>query len=90
MTYLLMSIINLLFRWLQFAIFIQVLLSWFSPGQRNRLSDFFSTFTEPFLKPARRLQEKIIPDMRLDFSPVIAILLLEFLQSLINRLVGLL
>lgn len=63
-------------------IFIRVLMSWFNA--RNRFKDLVSDLTEPILFPIR----KVLPKKTLlDFSPIVAILLLQALQYLIHYLV---
>ena len=54
-------------------IILRALLSWFSPNPYNRLYIFLIRITEPVLAPLRR----IIPLQGIDFSPVIAILLID-------------
>jgi len=64
-------------------IFIRVLLSWFNT--KNRLSDFILDLTEPVLWPIKKILPK---GGMLDFSPIVAILLLQGLQYLIHYLAG--
>ena len=53
-----------------FAIFIQVVASWFAPGTNNPVLSVIDSLTRPIMRPARRL----IPPMGgLDLSPMIAI-----------------
>ena len=76
-------------EFLQFAInifivliMIRVVLSWFSPNTQNIFVKFIIDATEPFLAPFRRFASVNI----LDFSPFLAILILELIKSLINKL----
>jgi YggT family protein len=66
-----------------FAIFIYIILSWFSPGTYNPLTAMLRYVVEPVLSPFRR----IIPLIGgIDISPIFAIICLQamtiFLESL--------
>lgn len=68
---------SLLVEALVAAIIVQALLSWFAPtGTGTRFSLLLSDITDPLLMPLRRM---IPPFGALDLSPLIAILLLQFL-----------
>ncbi len=72
--------IDLLFNILIFAIVGRALLSWFNVGPSNPIGRILYEITEPILGPMRR----VIPMIgMLDISPIVAILLLSFMQSLI-------
>jgi len=61
------------------AIIARVILSWFSPSPTNRLAIILYQLTEPFLAPLRR----IIPRVGMfDFTPVVAIILLQLIIRL--------
>lgn len=66
-------ILNLIF-WL---IFLRALISWVNPDPFNAIVQFLYRTTEPILQPIR----KYFPRMGLDFSPMIAILIIIFIQS---------
>jgi len=80
--------VNILFNLLEYAIFIDVILSWFLRGRTNAFVDILHIFTEPFMAPARRLQEKLFPSMMLDFSPIIAYFVLVILRTVIISIIG--
>jgi YggT family protein len=62
------------------AIFMQAILSWFMPQQGNPLTVLLRDLTRPVLRPIRN----ILPDMAgMDFSPVIGLIGLNFLQRLL-------
>ena len=76
----LFNFLELLCEVLTLAIFIRVILSWFSPGQTNMLTNLLYQVTEPILAPLRR----IIPRVgMLDFSPLVAIILLQLITYLL-------
>lgn len=79
--------ISLLFRFLEGAIFIEVILSWVMPGRSNALLDFLRIFTEPFMAPGRKIQEKLMPNLMLDFSPIIALFILDILRSIVFSII---
>ena len=65
---------------LTLAIFIRVILSWFSPRPTNILSIILYRVTEPLLAPLRR----IIPRLGMfDFTPLVAIILLQLIARLL-------
>ena len=72
--------VDLLFQVLIFAIIGRALLSWFNLGPGNPIGRILFELTEPILGPMRR----VIPMIgMIDISPIVAILLLSFLQNLV-------
>jgi YggT family protein len=72
--------VYLLFEILSFAILGRVLLTWVDPTGNMRISQILHDLTEPILAPIR----KLLPNMQtFDFSPIIAMLLLQALSRLI-------
>jgi YggT family protein len=70
---------RLLLNYLFWAIILRIVLSWVSPDPRNPIVRVVSQITEPVMAPAR----KIIPPMGgLDLSPIVVLLLIQFLQIL--------
>ena len=77
-----LNFISLLCEALTFAIFIRVILSWFSP-RPNALTVILDKITEPILAPLRR----IIPRAGMfDLTPLAAIILLQLIAVLLSRL----
>ena len=75
----LLDFIRLLCQVLSLAIFIRAVLSWFLP-RPNGLTIFLDRITEPLLAPLRR----IIPSAGgMDFSPLVAIIVLQLIASLL-------
>ena len=60
------------------VIIIRALLSWVNPDPYNPIVQFLTRITEPVLRPLR----KLVPAYRLgiDLSPLIAILIIYFLE----------
>ncbi len=76
----LFNLIRYLCQVLTLAIFVRVIISWFSPSPTNRLAIILYQVTEPFLAPLRR----IIPRVGMfDFTPLVAIIVLQFLAGLL-------
>lgn len=73
----------LLFKFIEYAIFIDVILSWILQGRSNQFIEILHIFTEPFMKPGRMLQEKLMPGFMLDFSPILALIIISILQRII-------
>jgi len=66
-------------------IIIRALISWVSPDPYNPIVQILMRLTEPVLRPLR----KLVPPYKIgiDFSPLIAVLIIIFLQyALINTL----
>ena len=61
-------------------ILIRALMSWFMLNHQSKFYYFLVRITEPVLGPIRR----ILPRMRVDFSPVIAIILIQIIISILN------
>lgn len=65
---------------LMWIIIARAVVSWFRPNPYNQLVRFLYLATEPFLFPIRRFLSRYIPPMGIDLSPLVAILILIFLQ----------
>ncbi len=77
---LLFSLIRILCEVLTIAIIARAILSWFSPSPTNMLVVILFRVTEPLLSPLRR----IIPRVGMvDFTPLVAILLLQLIIYLL-------
>ena len=70
--------ICLLFNFLSIAIIIRALLSWFQMDPTNPLIQALNAITDPIVDPIRRVMPRI---MMIDFSPMVAIILLSVLSS---------
>ena len=78
------SFIFLLIEVLSLAILFRVLLSWVDPLGNMRITQMLRDLTEPILAPIR----SILPQtMMFDFSPIIAMLLLQAISVLIRMLI---
>ena len=73
------QILSILLTILYWLILIRALISWVTPDPYNPIVQFLHQATEPILEPIRR----ILPTWRigLDLSPLIAFLLLVFVEK---------
>lgn len=92
MKYFLVSLIDLVYKVVFWAIILRALLSWFRPHNYsrgyNQLARLIYQITEPLLAPVRNY----LPTggMGIDFSPLIVIFLLQIVRNvLINYLFNL-
>ncbi len=68
---------------LSFAIIGRALMSWVSPNMDNPIARILFEVTEPVLAPMRQF----IPRIGLfDITPIVALFLIQFLQSLLPSL----
>jgi YggT family protein len=80
LVYCIADLIALTFTVFLVAVFIQVVISWISPGQYNPVIGLVAKIAEPVLKPIRRF----IPLMGgFDLSPIFAILFLSVAKMLV-------
>ena len=79
----LIRIINIVFTLYSFAIIARSLLPWFRVDPYHPAVQFLIQITEPLLAPIRRS----IPIIGgLDFSPMVALLILWFIEQLLRTL----
>lgn len=78
----LLTLISYLFNALTLIVLARALLSWVDPGMRSGIGRILVDITEPLLGPIRRA----LPSMGgIDFSPIILIILLQFIEQFIFR-----
>ncbi len=81
----LVTFFTILFQVLYIAIFGRIILSFIDNQGRWRITHLLWEITEPILGPIRR----VVPTIGMfDFSPLIALLLLNFLQRLVISAFG--
>lgn len=80
--------VGILFRIIETLIFIRIILSWINLRPHNSvIARFVYEMTEPILYPARELLDKIgLGGGMLDFSPVIAILIMNIILDILGRI----
>ena len=71
---------NTLFTIVYFILIARILASWFGLNPYNELVQIVYRISEPILRPFRRLPLAV---GTIDFSPILAFILLSFLQRLV-------
>jgi len=71
------KIIQVVLPVVYWLILIRALISWVNPDPSNPIVQFLYRVTEPILEPIRRF----LPAMAIDISPIIAFLIIYFLNS---------
>lgn len=80
--YQIFNLLNLVLTVLEFAIIGRALISWFDPTMSSSISRILVQITEPIIAPLRR----VLPTAgMMDFSPLVAILLIFVLQQMLGR-----
>ncbi len=77
-------VVDIAFEVYIFILFARVICSWIRVNPYGKIFQFIFSLTEPLLSPIRRLMPK---SMMLDFSPMILMILLIFLQRLLLILI---
>ncbi len=76
--------LSLLLRIIDSLILVRVLLSFFPTLQSSKISYFIYQMTEPILAPCRAILDRLGLGMgMIDFSPILAFLLLGVMQSIL-------
>ena len=84
MNSLLYNFVAVLTQILTLAIFVRAILSWFPVSRDNPFVEVVVQITDPILGPIRR----VIPLMgSIDFSPLVAIILLQMISSVVEGLI---
>ena len=83
----LVTALSLLFRFLEAAIILDVILSWVMPGRGNAFTDLLHVFTEPFMRPGRMIQQRIMPNLPIDFSPIIAFFIIDIIRGIVFTII---
>lgn len=81
------QVVYVAFQVYSWLILIRVLLSWFPVNPYNPIMKFIYEITELLLAPMRRILPPS-PAMPIDFSPILAIIVLQFVERLVLSLVG--
>lgn len=78
-------LLDMIFNVLEFSIFAEVVLSWVYPRGSNQYIDLLHKVTGPLLLPGRKIQEKYFPNTMVDFSPIIALVIIMAVRSILFR-----
>jgi YggT family protein len=85
MSYSIFRVLNMLFSLLEFAIIIDCISSWMPQFQDNKFIRLIHDFIYPLLEPLKRLQDKLMPGLPMDFSPIIAFALLNMIRKILSE-----
>jgi len=80
------NIINVFFNVLEYAILIEVILSWVYAGRSNQYIEMLHKVTNPLLQPGKKIQERYFGNMMVDFSPIIALVIIMILRRIVSAL----
>jgi len=81
----LFNLVRIAFEVLNWLIIARVLLSWIRHDPRQPIIRFIYEITDPILQPFRRMLPPR-PGMPIDWSPIIAILVLQFVERAVLSL----
>lgn len=73
----------MLFDVIQYAIIIDVILSYVPPGTLSGVKSFINSLTAPILMPFQKIQRSLFPNLMFDLSPIFAIILLDFIKRIV-------
>lgn len=77
--------VDLFFRVIYFLVIVRVFLSWIPSAFNSNIARFIYQVTDPIIEPFRMLLDRFMPrgpGFYLDFSPVIALMVLDFIRRL--------
>lgn len=83
------DVINIIFRGLQLALFVRIILSWIPHDPFHPFIQLLSRITDPILLPCRQLLDRFLPGgggLGIDFSPILAFFLLNLTNTIVIRL----
>lgn len=78
------QILDIVLKIMYWLILVRALISWVNPDPYNPIVQFLYKATEPILYPIRRLLPFAF-NFGIDFSPIIAFLILIFLRSFLVK-----
>ncbi len=86
---LLVNSIDIFFRILNFLIFVRIIMSWIPGLNQTPFGGIIYSLTEPILGPVRHWIDKspIGGGMMLDFSPVIALFLMQVISIVLKNII---
>ncbi len=86
--FILADALSYFYYFLTILIFVRCIISWFPINRDNFILKFIYNMTEPVLGPIRRLLDKSpIGGYMIDFSPIVAYILLQVLYTIIIQLI---
>ena len=86
MASIIIRLMNTVFGIIELAILIECIASWIPQLRYNKFMDIVYAVTNPILIPFRTLQNRLFPDSPIDFSPIIALIVIDFISQIISRI----
>lgn len=86
--FLLARLINFVINIYTFLIVIRAIISWVNPDPYNPVVRMLDKFTEPILYPIRKVLWRVTGNLPIDFSPLIAIVLIQIVGSFLVRMLS--
>lgn len=87
MSYVLVNAIGVVFSILYFLLLVRVVCNWLPHYKKSRLVDFVCFLTDPFLHPIRKFLRRFQSEgsmfAMVDFSPLVALLILQVIQRVL-------
>ncbi len=77
------NIIITLFNLLELAILLEVIISWLPQIGNNKFVSTIHNFVYPIMEPLKTLQDRLIPGLPIDFSPIVALFILDLLKRVL-------
>ena len=77
------SFLYLLFTLLDISILAEVILSYVPDIRESSFYKILVSFNNPILTPFRMLQENLFGNMMIDFAPLLAIIVLNFISGIL-------
>jgi len=77
------NLFGIIFNVLQYAIIIEVILSWVYANRTNQYIELLHKITGPLMQPGRKIQDKYFNNTMVDFSPIIALFMLMILRTIV-------
>ena len=68
---------------LNITILAEVVFSYIPNARAMNIYNILVSINNPILEPSRRLQSRFLGDMMIDFSPIVAILLLNMISGIL-------
>jgi len=68
---------------LNITILAEVIFSYIPNARAMNIYNILVSINNPILEPIRRLQSRFLGDMMIDFSPIVAILLLNMISGIL-------
>ena len=84
----LVRFINFVLNIYTFLIIARAIISWVNPDPYNQVVRILDKLTEPVLYPIRKLLRRVTGNLPMDFSPIIAIVLIQIAGSFLIRILN--